>query len=45
MHIDFRTAFSTKRYACMYVCVCVCKDWMQEAEVDAKGLPHIRDLW
>ena len=46
MHIDFRTAFGTKRqlsdiltciYVCMYVWIYVCmyEDWIQEAEDDA----------
>ena len=26
----------------MYVCACVCEDWMHEAEDEAKGLPDTR---
>ena len=28
----------------MYVCVCVCEDWMQEAEDDAKVF-QIKDIF
>ena len=28
----------------MYVWVCVCEDWIQEAEDDGKGVPDKRDF-
>ena len=31
-------------YTCMYVYMCVCEDWMQEAEDDAKVLLYTKDF-
>ena len=45
MHIDFRTAlWDTLTYIHVCIYVCVCEDWMQQAENDAKGLSDTRDF-